>query len=77
MMDHFSNDEVQELLGEDGIQSSAGCQGAKSLDLAFFSPRICWWQPVLGLEHADSLRAFETLGEQVHQRSIDIVDRPA
>jgi hypothetical protein len=29
---------------------------------------------VLGLELADALRAFEPLGEEMHQSGVDIVD---
>src|SRR5690606_6288546 len=77
MPDDFRDDEVQELLGEIRIQMSIPRQMAKPFDLVFLACRVGRRQIVFGLQEADFLGAAETLGQHMHERGIDIVDRLA
>jgi len=76
VMDHLGDDEVQEFLGEDRIQTGIDRQGSQPLDLGLLSTGICWGEPVIGLEMADPLSALESLCQKMHQGGIDVVYRP-
>jgi len=74
MMDHLSDDEVEEFFREYRIQSGICGQCSQALDLAFFASGVRRRQSVLGFEQANPLGALESLGEKMHQGGVDIVD---
>jgi len=75
--DDLLHDERQEFLREVGIELGVPGERAQAGDLLRFARRVGWRKTVSGLVSPDGLRAFEPLGEQMHQRGIDIVDAVA
>src|SRR6056297_597314 len=74
VLDHFADDEVQEVSGEFGVEIGFACETLKPLDLLAFSQRIGGGQVVLCLEHAHGLRVLEPLGQRVDEHGIEAVD---
>src|SRR5690606_2104878 len=64
VVDHLGDDEVEELLREDGVEAGLVGEGAQAGDLAVLTGRIRRRKAVLGLEATNLLRALEPLGEQ-------------
>jgi len=77
MANDFLHDEIQEFLGKVGIEFGRGCQFAQAFDLLGFPRGIGRRQAVLGFIFSNLLREFESFGQKVNQRSIDIVDAGA
>ena len=77
VVDDLGDDEGEELLGEDRVKTGLGGERAEPGDLSLFAGLVCRWHPCSGLEGTDLLRALEALGEQVDQRSVDVVDAAA
>ena len=70
----LGDNEVQELLGELGVELRIDGQPAESCDLLPFAAGIGGGQPVLGFQHPDLLGDLEALGEQMDQGRIHVVD---
>ena len=77
MPDDLGDDEVQELLGERGIQIGIVCEFAQPRDLLGLPIGIGGRQIVLSLELTDLLGAPESLSQHVHEGRVDIVDTRA
>lgn len=75
--DHFADDEVEELLGEGGVEFGALGELAQAGDLVGFAGGVGRGQGVFGLEVADLLGAFEAFGEHVDDGGVDVVDAVA
>ena len=75
--DHLVDDEVEELLRELRVEARVVRQGAQPLDLEGLAGRVGRRHPRAGLEPAHLLGALEALGEQVHQRGVEVVDAAA
>ena len=77
MLDNFSDDEIQKLLGEFGVELGFAGQVFEPGDLLFFTGRIGWRKVVFGLEHAHGLGVFEALSERVDKDGIQPVNAGA
>src|SRR4051812_43772248 len=75
--DDLGNDEVEELLGEGGVEFGVLGELAQPFDLAGFARGVGRGQRVLGLEVADLLGAFEAFGEHMDDGGVDVVDAVA
>ena len=73
-MDDLGHDEPQELLGEDRIEARLLGERPQACDLSLLALGIGGREADLGLVTADVLGHLESLGEQVHQGGIDVVD---
>jgi DNA-binding CsgD family transcriptional regulator len=71
---HLGDDEVEELLGELGVEMRLLGQGAQPRDLLHLPGRICRRQPSCRLELADLLGDLEPFSQQMDQRGVHIVD---
>ena len=74
MVDDLGHDEVEELLGEVGVEVRLLSQPAQPLDLTGLALEICRGKSIGSLELADALGELEPLRQQVYQRGIDVVD---
>ena len=74
VLDHFADDEVQEVLGEFGVEIGFAREALQPLDLLAFAQRIGGGQVMLGLELTDGLRVLEPLGESKDQHGIKAVE---
>ena len=74
VVDHLGDDEVEPLLGERGVELRVFGERAQPRDLVRSRSGSDGRQAVLGLQHADLLGELEALGEQVHERGVDVVD---
>ncbi|CAM5241411.1 hypothetical protein SANTM175S_09681 [Streptomyces antimycoticus] len=72
--DDLGDDEVEQLLGEAGVELGALGELPQPDDLARLTGRVGRRQPVGGLEVADLLGAFEALGEHMDHGRVDVVD---
>ena len=72
--DHLFDDELQELLREDGVEFRVGRKAAQPLDLHGLAVGIGRRQARAGLEFADRAGAAEPLGQDVDQGRVDVVD---
>ena len=77
MMNHFGDNEAQELFGKHRIKASFECQSPKTGDLAVFTSSIGGRQASLHFVQAHGLSDLEPLGQQVDQGGIDVVDAGA
>ncbi len=75
--DDLGDDEVEKGGRELGVELRLLGELAQPRDLAGFAGGVGGWHAVRGLEAADPLRALETLGEEVHERGIEVVDAGA
>jgi hypothetical protein len=75
--DHLGDDEVEEFLGERGVEFGALGEAAQPGDLAGLPLGVGRGQPVRGLEMADLLGALEAFGEHVDDGGVDVVDAVA
>ena len=77
VVDDLGDDEGEELLGEDRVESGLTGQRPQSRDLHRLTGGVGRRQVQLGLEVADALGAAEALGQKVHQCGVEVVDRGA
>jgi hypothetical protein len=77
VMDHFGHDEAQELLGERRVETGLLGQCTQPFDLHPLASLVGRRQLGLCLVAPDRLGDLEPLGEQMHQRRIDVVDAGA
>lgn len=76
-MDDLGDDEVEPLLGEDGVEFRVDREGLEARNLTGLAGRIRGRQFVFGLETPDLLRAPEALREHVDEGRIDVVNAPS
>jgi hypothetical protein len=74
MANDFADEKVQELLGELGGEVSAQGQGSEAGDLLRLTHGISRREVLPRFQFTDLTGAFETLGEEVDQGLIDVVD---
>ena len=74
MLNDFSDDEVQELLGEFWVQIGPICQIFKPRDLFGFSGRIGRGKVVFGFQFPYSLCVLEPLAQCINEDCIQSVD---
>ena len=74
---HLRNDEVQELLGELGVQAGLLRHSAQTGNLGFLAAGVARRQIVLSLEQTHALRGLKTLRQNVHEGRIEVVDGAA
>ena len=74
MLDHFGDDEIQELLGEFGIQRSPVREVFEPCDLGRFAGRIGRGKVIFGFQFAHGLRVLETFAKRVHKDGIQAVN---
>lgn len=74
VVDDFLNDEVQESLGEFGIEIGLFRQVFETCDLMRFAGRIGRGKVVFGLEAANRLRVLEPLAQSIDEDGIKPVD---
>lgn len=72
--DDFFDDEVQKLFSEFRIQVSVAAELVQAPDLRLLALRVARGQLVGGFEPTNLLGALEPLGQQVHQRGVNIVN---
>ena len=72
--DDLIDHEPQELLAELGIEAGDVGQLTEAGDLLRLPVGVGRRKPHLGFVFADPFRDLETLGQQMHERSIDVVD---
>ena len=72
--DHFLNDEIEKFFGKIGIEVCFLRKPAKAFNLLFFATGISRGQIVFSLKGANLLGDAETLGNNVDEGSIEIVD---
>ena len=77
MLNDFSDDEVQELLGEFGIEVGLFRQIFKPRDLVRFTRGIGRGKVVFGFEFPHSLCVFEPLAQRIDEDRIEPVDAVA
>ena len=77
VMDHFANDEVQELLGKFGVEIGLKCHALKPFNLLAFAQRIRRGQNVFCLELTYSLGVFEPLGQRIDKHRIQPINAVA
>jgi hypothetical protein len=77
VLNDFSYDEVQELLGEFGIEVSLFRQIFEPGNLVRFAIRIGRGKVVLGFEFPHSLRVFKAFAQCIDEYSIEPVDAGA
>lgn len=77
VLNDFSDDEVQELLGEFGVQIGLARQSFEPRDLGCLSGGIAWRKVVCGLEFPHGLRVFEPLAQCIDEDGIKAVDAAA
>lgn len=77
MPDYLVDDEAQELFGEFGVEVGFFGQRTQPCDLAFLAAWVGRGQRVFGLVAAHRLRRAETLGEDVDERRVEVVDAAA
>jgi hypothetical protein len=77
MPDDFLHDKIQELLGKIRIELGRLSERTQPRDLLCLPAWIRRREAMSCFEFSDNLRAPETLGENVDQRRIDIVDAVA
>lgn len=75
--DHLGDDEIQQFLGERGVEPGALGELAEPGDLAGFAGRVGGRQVVCGFEEADLLGAFEPFGQHMDDCRVDVVDAAA
>ena len=74
VVDDLFDDEAEELLGELRVEPGLVGEGTQPRDLGLLARGIRGRQATARLELADLLGALESLGEQVHEGSVDVVD---
>src|SRR5689334_6652775 len=74
MPDHLAHNERQEFLGKIRIQLRLLCERSQPRHLLCLPRQIGGRQSLCRLELAHCLGELEALGQQVHQRRVDIVD---
>lgn len=72
---HLGNEEMQEALRENGVEPGFFGESRETLDLLLFTIGVACGQAVLGFERTHGLRELEAFGEEMHEGSVDIVDR--
>mmetsp|Transcript_23420 Transcript_23420/g.41062 ORF Transcript_23420/g.41062 Transcript_23420/m.41062 type:complete len:282 (+) Transcript_23420:1441-2286(+) len=77
VLNDFSDDEVQELLGKFRVEVGPVCQIFKPCDLVRFAGGIGRWKVVCGLEFPHGLRVFEPLAQRVDEDRVEAVDAGA
>lgn len=77
MLNDFSDDEIQELLGKLRIQIRLVCQVFKTCDLGRFAIRIRRGKVVCGFQFPNSLRVFEPLAKRINEDCVKPVDAVA
>ena len=73
--DDLTNHEAQELFREIGVKAGGSGQGAQALNLASLAVRVSGRQIQTCFDVANALRTAETLGENVNESGIDVIDR--
>lgn len=74
VLNNFSDDEVQKLLGELRVQIGLCCQFFKPCDLRGFARRIGRGKVVMGLQLAHGLGVLEPLTQGIHKDRVQPVD---
>ena len=74
MMDHFGDDEVEPLLRKRRVEVCSFGQRTKSLDLSTLAVRIGSGQAMRRFQTPHLLGELESLGKQMHERRVDVVD---
>jgi len=77
VLNDFSDDEVEELLGKFRVEVGPVCQIFEPLDLARFARGIGRGKVVCGFEFPHSLRVFEPLAQCIDKDCVQTVDRSA
>ena len=77
VLNDFSDDEVQELLGKFGVEVGLGCQSFEPCDLVCLSGGIAWRKVVCGLEFPHGLRVFEPFAQRIDEDRIQPIDAAA
>ena len=77
VLNDFSDDEVQKLLGEFGIEVSLFRQIFEPCNLTGFAVRIGRGKVVFGFEFPHSLCVFEPLAQRIDKDRVETVDRGA
>lgn len=72
---HLGDEEMQETLRKHRVETRLFGKSRQTLDLVFFAIRIASGKAVLCLEGTHGLRELEAFGEEMHEGSVDIVDR--
>ena len=75
--DHLGHQEVQELLGEFGVEVCVDGEGPQAGDLPGLAGRVGRRQALARLQLADLAGLLEPFGQQMDQRRVDVVDRAA
>ena len=74
MLNDFSDDEVEKLLGKFGVQVGPLCQIFKPFDLCRFAGWIGRGKVVFGFEFPHSLCVFEPLAQRIDEDRVKPVD---
>src|SRR4029453_3458607 len=74
MADHFTDDEIHELLCKGGVEMRVLGRAAKPGDLGCFPSRVARGKLVRGLEDPYFLGGLEAFGEQENECGINVVD---
>ena len=77
VLDHFPNDEIEEILGEFGVEIGIQRHALQPLDLLAFAQRIRGREVVFSLKLTHGLRVFETFGQCVDQDRVKPINRLA
>ena len=77
VLDHFLNDEIQELLGEFRVQISPGCQILEPRDLSLLARGVGWREVVMRFQRTHGLRVLEPFGQREDKDRIQPVDAVA
>ena len=74
MTDHLVDDEAQKLLAEPGVEPRLLRQGPQPGDLTGLAVGIGGGEARVGLVPTDRLGDLEAFGEEMDERSVDVVD---
>ena len=77
VLNDFSDDEVQELLGKFGVEISPVCQIFETCDLRRFAVGIGRGKVVFSFQFPYGLRVFEPLAQCIDEDRIEAVDAAA
>ena len=77
VLDNFVDDEAEEFLAEGWIEASFLGERTEAGDLNRFTIGVGGSKADRGLMLADALGDLEAFGQEMHERSIDVVDAAA